>query len=73
MGIDSKTFLKDLKTINGQLTTIITTMNSLVSGFEPPPDPDKPGLLAQLNLITTSLATISADNNTWLADVNASP
>jgi hypothetical protein len=60
MPIDPATFLKDLKTVNSQLNTTKALMTTLQNGFEPPPDPDKPGLLAQLALIDQSLAAIQA-------------
>jgi hypothetical protein len=58
MGIDPATFLKDLKTVNTQLNATHSLMLTLQNGFEPPPDPDKPGLLAQLALINASLTAI---------------
>ncbi len=60
MPIDPATFLKDLKTVNGQLGTTKALMTTLQNGFEPPPDPDKPGLLAQLALIDAAISSIQA-------------
>jgi hypothetical protein len=72
MPIDPAEFLKELQAINTQLTAVNSNMNKLNSGFEPPPDPDKPGLLAQLNTIKTSCASITTTANTLIAKINAS-
>jgi len=70
--MNSKTFLADLKTANSQLTTVKTEMTAMQTGFEPPPDPDKPGLLAQLNQINATAASITSIANALIASINAS-
>jgi hypothetical protein len=70
MPIDPATFLKDLKIANSQLGTTNNLMTTLQNGFEPPPDPDKPGLLAQLNQINATLASIQAISTNLINLIN---